>query len=175
MVPISRVYTPPPSKTQMLLSLSCQRLRQLYTRGTAMASLIDTTLSPQSLTHSTSGVWVSRHHSRAPASEWAGHRQLHPSWHSLLRRGQCSEPWWARQSSQPPAYREINSKHVAKLKNLLMPLFLMGCFPVDVQVAKRSLRKKSVKRPIKVGKRPINEGGTGPLRPWCWLAFQSAA
>ena len=59
-------------------------------------------------------------------------------------------------------------------KNLLMPLFLMGCFPVDFQEAKRPLRTKSVKRPIKVGKRPIKKGNS-PLRPWCWLAFQSAA
>ena len=59
-------------------------------------------------------------------------------------------------------------------KNLLMPLFLMGCFPVDFQEVKRPLRTKSVKRPIKVGKRPINEGKR-PLRPWCWSAFQSAA
>ena len=44
------------------------------------------------------------------------------------------------------------------LKNLLMPLFLMGCFPVDFQEVKRPLRTKSVKRPIKVGKQPINEG-----------------
>ena len=44
------------------------------------------------------------------------------------------------------------------LQNLLMPLFLMGCFPVDFQEVKRPLRTKSVKRPIKVGKRPINEG-----------------
>ena len=44
------------------------------------------------------------------------------------------------------------------MKNLLMPLFLMGCFPVDFQDVKRPLRTKSVKRPIKVGKRPINEG-----------------
>ena len=39
-----------------------------------------------------------------------------------------------------------------------MPLFLMGCFPVDFQDVKRPLRTKSVKRPIKVGERPINEG-----------------
>ena len=45
-----------------------------------------------------------------------------------------------------------------KFKNLLMPLFLMGCFPVDFQEAKRPLRTKSVKRTIKVGKQPINEG-----------------
>ena len=44
------------------------------------------------------------------------------------------------------------------VKNLLMPLFLMGCFPVDLQEAKRPLRTKSGKRPIKVGKRPIKEG-----------------
>ena len=44
------------------------------------------------------------------------------------------------------------------VKNLLMPLFLRkGCFPVDFQEVKRPLRTKSVKRPIKVGKRPINE------------------
>ena len=46
----------------------------------------------------------------------------------------------------------------AIVKNLLTPLFLMSCFPVDFQEAKRPLRAKSVKRPIKVGKRPINEG-----------------
>ena len=34
----------------------------------------------------------------------------------------------------------------------------MGCFPVDFQEVKRPLRTKSVKRPIKVGKRPINVG-----------------
>ena len=38
-----------------------------------------------------------------------------------------------------------------------MPLFLMGCFPVDFQEVKQLLRTKSVKRPIKVGKRPIKE------------------
>ena len=43
-------------------------------------------------------------------------------------------------------------------KNLLMPLFLMGCFPMDFQEVKRPLGTESVKRPIKVGKRPINEG-----------------
>ena len=50
------------------------------------------------------------------------------------------------------------SKNVEEFKNLLMPLFLMGCFPVDFQEAKRPLRTKSGKRPIKVGKRPIKEG-----------------
>ena len=44
------------------------------------------------------------------------------------------------------------------IKNLLMPLFLMGCFPMDFQEAKRPLRTKSAKRPNKVGKRPVNEG-----------------
>ena len=43
-------------------------------------------------------------------------------------------------------------------KNLLMPLFLMGCFPVDFQEVKLPLRAKSGKRPIKGGKRPIKEG-----------------
>ena len=53
---------------------------------------------------------------------------------------------------------ELASPAPAVIKNLLMPLFLMGCFPVDLQEVKRPLRTKSVKRPIKVGKRPINEG-----------------
>ena len=44
------------------------------------------------------------------------------------------------------------------IKSLLLPLFLMGCFPVYFQEVKRPLRTKSAKRPIKVGKRPINEG-----------------
>ena len=43
-------------------------------------------------------------------------------------------------------------------KNLLTPRFLMGCFPANFQEAKRPLRTKSGKRPIKVGKRPIKEG-----------------
>ena len=47
-------------------------------------------------------------------------------------------------------------------------------FSYGFQEVKRPLRTKSVKRPIKVGKRPINDRN-GPLRPWCWLAFQSAA
>ena len=50
------------------------------------------------------------------------------------------------------------SYDTSNVENLLMPLFLMGCFPMDFQEAKRPLRTKSVKRPIKVGKRPINEG-----------------
>ena len=47
---------------------------------------------------------------------------------------------------------------IANLKNLLMPLFLMGCFPMDFQEVKRPLGTKSGKRPIKDGKRPIKEG-----------------
>ena len=58
-----------------------------------------------------------------------------------------------------------------RVKNLLMPLFLMGCFPVNFQEVKRPLKTKSGKRPTKVGKWHIEEG----KRPWCWLAFQSAA
>ena len=45
----------------------------------------------------------------------------------------------------------------SELKNLLTPLFLMGCFPVDFQEGK-PLRTKSGKRPIEVGKPPIKEG-----------------
>ena len=44
---------------------------------------------------------------------------------------------------------------ISGFKNLLMPLFLMACFPVDFQEAKRPLRTKSGERPIKVGKRPV--------------------
>ena len=57
-------------------------------------------------------------------------------------------------SQAPPSFWEVPRLP----RNLLMPLFLMGCFPVDFQDVKRPLRTKSVKRPIKVGKRPINEG-----------------
>ena len=62
----------------------------------------------------------------------------------------------------PSLSREVLPK--SRLRNgqntvssLLMPLFLMGCFPADFQEAKRPLKTKSVKRPIKAGKRPINE------------------
>ena len=41
---------------------------------------------------------------------------------------------------------------------LLMPLFLMGCFPVHLQDGKRPLKTKSGKRPIKARIRPIKEG-----------------
>ena len=51
----------------------------------------------------------------------------------------------------------VESERGTYLKNLLTPLFLMGCFPVDFQGAKRPLRAKSGKRPITVGKRPIKE------------------
>ena len=59
------------------------------------------------------------------------------------------------------------------VKNLLMPLFLMGCFPGDFQEGKRPLKAfgkrpiKVRKRPIKEGKRPINANGqfSGTL-PW---------
>ena len=54
--------------------------------------------------------------------------------------------------------KRIGQSNQNKLKNLLMPLFLMGCFPVDFQEAKRPLRIKSGKRPTKAGKRPIKEG-----------------
>ena len=40
----------------------------------------------------------------------------------------------------------------------LNALFLMGCFPMDVQHIKRPLRTRSGKLPIKVGKQPINVG-----------------
>ena len=52
------------------------------------------------------------------------------------------------------------AKNAASKSKTLMPLFLMGCFPVDFQEVKRPLRTKSGKRPIKIGKRPIKR----PLR-----------
>ena len=43
--------------------------------------------------------------------------------------------------------------------NRLMPLFLMGCCPVDVQEEKRLIRVTMGKGPsIKVGKRPLGNG-----------------
>ena len=44
-------------------------------------------------------------------------------------------------------------------KNLLMDLFLMGCFPGDFQEVERPINiRHSGKGPIKVAKRPIKEG-----------------
>ena len=73
-------------------------------------------------------------------------------------RGSLRANWFARIDSQKNPYFHNVRAIRANLKNLLTPLFLMGCFPVDFQEVKRPLRTKSVKRPIKVGKRPINEG-----------------
>ena len=54
---------------------------------------------------------------------------------------------------------DISGKHFLQhIKNLFMPTFLMGCFPVDFQDTNRPLRTKSWKRHIKVRKRPIKEG-----------------
>ena len=63
----------------------------------------------------------------------------------------------------PTPFPPLRSARLARMnsleiKNLLMPLFLMGCFLVDFQEVKRPLRPKSGKRPIKVRKRPIKEG-----------------
>ena len=43
------------------------------------------------------------------------------------------------------------------LKNLLMPLFFMGCFPGDFHDENGTL-KYSGQRPIEVTRRPIKEG-----------------
>ena len=52
------------------------------------------------------------------------------------------------------------------IKNLLMPLFLMGCFPRDFEEGNGPLRP-SAKRPIKEGKRPINANGQfSGTPPW---------
>ena len=53
--------------------------------------------------------------------------------------------------------RSSLSAILSHVKNLLMPLFLMGCFPLDFHEVKRPLRTKSGKRPIKAGKPPIKE------------------
>ena len=64
------------------------------------------------------------------------------------------------EDKQSPIWQPRNGSLIEWLhiKNLLMPLFLMGCFPRAFQDVKRPLRTKSVKRPVKVEKRPINEG-----------------
>ena len=61
----------------------------------------------------------------------------------------------------PMGYRVLRDGSVSPTpssKNLLVPLFLMGHFPVDFQEVKRPLSTRSGKHPIKAGKRPINEG-----------------
>ena len=76
-------------------------------------------------------------------------------------------PWIKKRRKNPPKNpRQFSDQNLGvsghifqrNFKNLLMPLFLMGCFPVGFQEVKRPLRMKSGKRPIKVGKRPIKEG-----------------
>ena len=60
------------------------------------------------------------------------------------------------------------------IKNLLMGLFLMGCFAVDFQEGKLPLKTNSVNSPLRSRKGPL-QSGKGPLRPRCWLALQPAA
>ena len=77
----------------------------------------------------------------------------------LSLAGPTRKPRHASVFSTHSDTQPVPAFHCIRLfKNLLMPLFLMGCFPVDFQEGKRPLRTKSGKRPIKVGKRPINEG-----------------
>ena len=57
-------------------------------------------------------------------------------------------------------------KGVPEIKNLLMPLFLLGCFPWDFQEGKQPI--KVGKRPIKEGKRPINANGQFSGTPPKW-------
>ena len=52
----------------------------------------------------------------------------------------------------------VAKKTFSHLKNLLMRLFLMGCFQGIVETENGPLRRNRGKRPIKVGKRPIKEG-----------------
>ena len=64
----------------------------------------------------------------------------------------------AQRTKQYQDLKADKKQTIDEIKNLLMPLFLMGCFLVDFQEVKRPLRTKSGKRPITVGKRPIKEG-----------------
>ena len=70
----------------------------------------------------------------------------------------CKRRGGARDANPTNYEKYFGQIFAMQIKNHLMPLFLMGCFPVDFQEVKRPLRTKSAKRPIKVGKRPINEG-----------------
>ena len=75
----------------------------------------------------------------------------------------CRAEWYP--GPRKPQIRNVQIRNLAvleispgtKIKNLLMPLLLMGCFPVNFQEVKRPLTTKLGKRPIKVGKRPIKE------------------
>ena len=58
-------------------------------------------------------------------------------------------------SARLPQIRFAPSIVSPGIKNLLMPLLFMGCFPVDFRDVKTLLRTK---RPIKVGKLRIEEG-----------------
>ena len=54
-----------------------------------------------------------------------------------------------------------------EIKNLLMPLFLLGCFPGQFQEGKRPI-KAFGKRPIKVRKRPIKANALFSGTPPWW-------
>ena len=68
---------------------------------------------------------------------------------------------------------KLGNSEFALIKNLLAPLFLMGCFTGDCQEGKRPIKAfgetahQGRKRPIKEGKRPVNANGQflGTL-PW---------
>ena len=79
--------------------------------------------------------------------------ELFPLMSSQSTNHHVQAPWFAQQR-RPTKRQTCNS---FPIKNLLMPLFLMGCFPGDFQEVKRPLGTKSEKRPIEVGKRPIKE------------------
>ena len=59
-------------------------------------------------------------------------------------------------------------------QELLVPLFLMGCFPVYFEEVNGPLGRNQGNAPLRLENGPLKRGN-GPLRPWCWLAFQSAA
>ena len=83
----------------------------------------------------------------------------------LSRGGRCIAHLWnvcvcSMQAKRPKRSAPLIAIHHSPiaLKSLLMPLFLMGCFPGDFRERKRPIKAKSAKRPIKVGRRPIKEG-----------------
>ena len=62
------------------------------------------------------------------------------------------------------------------IKNLFMPLFLTG-WAVFQWIFKRKngpLERNRGNAPLRSENGPLRTGN-GPLRPWCWLAFRSAA
>ena len=94
-------------------------------------------------------------------SNRGGYRIYSPYFHVVSKTSIAETPFWHggyRTSSSYARGMGIAQNLFTLIKNFLMPLFLMGCFPVHFQEVKRPLRTKSGKHPIEVGKRPVKEG-----------------